>query len=86
LLINEWKERISSPTGSVGNTKLRTYQLLKYQYETEKYVNLPMSTKHRSALAKFRPGVVTLRLKSGRYLDDLDVSNRISPIYCHNLL
>jgi hypothetical protein len=47
LLINEWKQRISSPTGSVGSTrnKLRTYQLFKYQYETEKYVYLPMPAK-----------------------------------------
>ena len=44
-----------------------------------------MPTKHRSVLAKFRRGVAHLRLKTGRYLDDLDVSIRISPICKQNV-
>jgi hypothetical protein len=86
LFINEWKQRISSPTGSVGSTrnKLRTYQLFKCQYETEKYVYLPMPKKHRSALAKFRCGVAPLRLETGRY-ENLDVNNRICPICKQNV-
>jgi hypothetical protein len=75
---NEWNQRISSPTGFVGNTrnKLRTYQLFTYQYETEKYVYLP--------IANFRCGVVPLRLETGRYVN-IDVNNRICLICKQNV-
>lgn len=84
LYIIDWKQRISRPTGSTGNTrnKLRTYQLFKEEFKTEKYLYISMSAKHRSALAKFRCGVAPLRLETGRY-ENLAVRDRICPICKH---
>jgi hypothetical protein len=67
LFINEWKQRISSPTGSVGRTRNKHINYLNISIKLKIYVYLPMPTKHRSALAKFRCRVAPLRLETRRY-------------------
>ena len=66
---NQWKndiERVSSKN-SLGRNKLRTYRLIKTDYNVEHYCKMLMSFTHRSALAKFRCGVAPIRLETGRY-------------------
>jgi hypothetical protein len=53
---------------NIQNTpKLRTYKLLKNQYNLEKYVELNIPKNVRSAMAMFRCGVLPLRIETGRY-------------------
>lgn len=47
--------------------KLRTYVLFKSNYETELYVKLNLSIRHRSLLARMRCGVLPLNIETGRY-------------------
>jgi hypothetical protein len=50
-----------------GRNKLRTYKLLKTNFEVETYCKLQLPYAHRSEFAKFRCGVAPLRLETGRY-------------------
>jgi len=59
-----------------GRNKLRTYQLFKFQYATEKYVKIIHSARKRAALAKFRLGVAPLRIETGRYVGE-NVEDRL---------
>jgi hypothetical protein len=56
--------------------KLRTYKLLKNEFGTVKYVELFMPKKYRSALCKFRCGVATIRIETGRYVLSLPNKNK----------
>lgn len=47
--------------------KLRTYKLLKSNYEVEHYRKIHMSYAQRSAYAKFRCCVAPIKLETGRY-------------------
>ena len=54
----------------------------KNEFGTEKYVELFMPKKYRSALCKFRCGVAPIRIETGRY-ERLNVIDRICSI-CDN--
>ena len=66
---DEWQQSVSQIEGNRGRglNKLRTYRLFKTQYETERYCQLLLPLKHRSAFAKFRMGVAPLNIEIGRY-------------------
>lgn len=68
---HNWFDAIISNTGNkvrLGGNKLRTYNLFKETYDTEPYVNSQILQKpYRSALAKFRCGVASLKIDTGRY-------------------
>ena len=65
-----------------GHNKLRTYRLMKRTYETEQYCLPRLPIKHRSAFAKFRCGVVPVRIETGWY-ERLELNRRICPL-CRN--
>ena len=66
---DEWNNKVNDGIGSRLNqrNKLRTYKLFKKEYGAESYVACVMPRSHRSALAKFRCGVASLRIETGRY-------------------
>ena len=77
----EWLEdlhRIHGKRGK-GQNKLRTYRLFKCSFEPEKYLMLNMSTRLRSAMARFRCGVAPIRIELGRY-EGLPEEERICPV------
>ena len=47
--------------------KLRTYILYENEYLTEPYVECDVNRAHRSALAKFRCGILPLSVETGRF-------------------
>jgi hypothetical protein len=59
-----------------GGNKLRTYRLFKNSFETEIYCKIALPFSHRSAFAKFRCGVVPLRIETGRF-ENLRIEERI---------
>ena len=67
----KWLSIVSSDSGVSGTqtgNKLRKYKLFKLNYETEPYVKTPILSRcQRSALAKFRCGVASLKTETGRY-------------------
>jgi hypothetical protein len=73
-----WNKRIFSQ--NVGH-KLRTYKLLKEVFEKEMYLSKNISSRYRSAFAKFRCGVAPLRIETGRY-ENKNVNERVCFI-CH---
>jgi hypothetical protein len=67
---------------NIQNTpKLRTYKLLKNQYNVEKYVELNIPKNVRSAMAMFRCGVLPLRIETGRYKSE-PIEDRIC-VFCN---
>jgi hypothetical protein len=68
-----WQNRMFSQ--NVGN-KLRTYKLFKEVFETEMYLSKNISSRYRSAFAKFRCGVAPLRIETGRY-ENKNVNERV---------
>ena len=50
-----------------GRNKLRTYRTFKTEYGVETYTTEILKRNHRSALAKFRCGVASIRVETGRY-------------------
>ena len=66
---DEWQQSVNQIEGNRGRglNKLRTYRLFKTQYGTERYCQLLLPLKHRSAFAKFRMGVAPLNIEIGRY-------------------
>ena len=62
---DEWQQSVNQIEGNRGRglNKLRTYRLFKTQYGTEKYCQLLLPLKHRSAFAKFRMELHPLILK-----------------------
>ena len=67
----EWKNKVTSNNSisiNNGGNKLRTYKLFKSVYATEQYVKIhTISRARRSSFAKFRCGVASLRIETGRY-------------------
>ena len=59
--VNGWKERLQNVP------KLRTYQTVKNNFQTEKYVTLDIPKYYRSILAQFRCGVLPIRIETGRF-------------------
>jgi hypothetical protein len=59
--VNGWKERLQIVP------KLRTYQTVKNNFQTEKYVTLDIPIYYRSILAQFRCGVLPIRIETGRF-------------------
>ena len=59
----KWQASLSRET----NNKLRTYRLMKTKFISEPYLEMPISTKERKALAQVRCGVAPLRLETGRW-------------------
>lgn len=79
-----WSDTINSDQGSRAGrgNKLRTYKLYKHVYEPEQYVqNHILPRHHRSTFAKFRLGVVPLKIETGRY-QGIALNDRI----CFNCL
>ena len=72
----------SSRRGNGGN-KLRTYKLFKTEFKVEEYCKILLPLKHRSAFAKFRCGVASIKIETGRY-ESLAVEERICP-FCRNI-
>ena len=67
--VSTWENMVSSDTGStkIGGNKLRTYRMVKTEFETEAYVKCILGRQQRSALARFRCGTAAIRLGTGRY-------------------
>ncbi len=63
---NHKLQRVEAQRGQ-GRNKLRTYRLFKNDLQTEPYLKMIYYRSHRSALAKFRCGVVALSIETGRY-------------------
>lgn len=79
---NDWLDSINSPIGNSGRggNKLRTYCTFKNHFGAGKYCTLILPKRHRSALCKFRCGIVLLKLETGRY-EGLPVDIRIC-LFC----
>ena len=77
---------ISSDIGSTktGGNKLRTYRMLKTEFETEAYVKCILGRQQRSAFARFRCGTAAIRIETGRY-EGLLKNERICPV-CENVV
>jgi hypothetical protein len=50
-----------------NNNKLRIYALFKSEIKMEDYLRYVKDSRHRKILTKFRIGVLSLRVESGRY-------------------
>ena len=61
LYCNNWKNAVACVP------KLRTYILYKNEYLTEPYVECDINRAHRSALAKFRCGILPVSVGTGRF-------------------
>ena len=80
-VIYVWRNSNQNDVGTSGRgrNKLRTYILFKQDYMIEPYVKSFLSSKYRSALAKFRCGVAPLKLETGRY-ENIPENQRVCPI------
>ena len=58
-------DRVNRPNGS--QSKFRTHKILKQTFGTETYVSSDIPKPNRSALFKFRYGVVPIKLETRRY-------------------
>ena len=67
--IQSWYQKLRRTTSTRGNggNKLRTYQLLKSQFEQEPYSSLVTNVKHRVALSRLRLSCHRLEIEVGRY-------------------
>ena len=79
-----WLSRINNSLGSSGRgrNKLRIYKLFKVTYKTERYCEIMLPVKHRSAYSKFRLGVAPIRIETGRY-EGLTEDHRVCP-FCED--
>ena len=66
---DDWQQSISQIEDNSGRglNKLRTIRRFKTQYVTERYCQLLLPLKHRSAFARFRKGVASINIEIGRY-------------------
>ena len=78
--VKKWRACIANATGPSGRggNKLRTYRILKSEFETEHYCKLIMPLRHRAAFSKFGCGVAHLRIETGRY-EGLEIDDRKCP-------
>lgn len=83
--VKVWKKELLNDKGRGKNcqNKLRTYRLLKDDFQAENYVNLIMGKQERSAIASFRCGSAPIRLETGRYRG-LPVNERVCQFCDHN--
>lgn len=75
--LGKWQQdlnRTSARNGTGGN-KLRTYRKFKQIHKTENCLKGLLPRTHRTAFAKFRCGVASLRIETGRY-ERLSVDER----------
>ncbi len=83
---NRWQldlNRESAKRGT-GRNKLRTYILIKNDFQTDEYLlNMYITRGQRSNLAKFRCGVAPLCLETGWY-EGLSEEERICPVFNTN--
>jgi hypothetical protein len=56
--------------------KLRTYNMFKWNYESEEYVQKNFNRKMRSLIAQFRSGILPLQIEVGRFRN-IPVENRV---------
>ena len=66
-LLNDCNLKWQATLDRETSNKLRTYRLLKTEFISEPYLEMPISRKERKALAKVRCGVAPLRLETGRW-------------------
>ena len=62
----EWKNDL------VNYPKLRTYRLIKFEFECEKYVDINLNRNERSVLAQFICGILPLRIETGRFVGEAE--------------
>ena len=76
--VEQWNNSLQTDTSisGRGGNKLRTYKLFKSRFETEKHCKIPLPSKHRRSIAKFRCGVAPLRIQTGRF-EKLEVQQRV---------
>ncbi len=77
---SQWFQKVNQERAisGQGRNKLRAYRQHKTEFKAKDYLINVMNRKHCSALAKFRAGVVPIRLKTGQY-EGLEVDDRICP-------
>ena len=61
---NIWRENVNN------KPKLRTYEKIKNDFKTEKYILLNLTRSERSYLAQLRFGNLPLRIETGRYYNE----------------
>jgi ssDNA-binding Zn-finger/Zn-ribbon topoisomerase 1 len=66
LMHAEWQDEVQS------KPKLRTYKIMKANFEVEPYVNYHVSKHIRSILAQLRMGILPLHIETGRYQNVFD--------------
>ena len=66
LMKIEWQQEIQS------KPKLRTYKLMKENFEVESYVAYHVPKNYRSILAQLRMGILPLHIETGRYKNVFD--------------
>ena len=66
LMKIEWQHEIQS------KPKLRTYKLMKYNFEVESYVAYHVPKNYRLILAQLRMGILPLHIETGRYKNVFD--------------
>ncbi len=81
-----WFSKLTQDTArnGLGGNKLRTYRKFKNAITTEPYLKNVLNKRHRSALAKFRCGVASIRIETGRY-EHLQVEERLCPVCCNEI-
>ena len=78
----QWQEKLNSDNAirgpTAGGNKLRIYRTFKKHYCTEPYVKVITAKRYRSAYAKFRCGVASIKIETCRYgLNRVPVDQRL---------
>lgn len=76
LQSEQWRKEIEN------KPKLRTYKIFKQEFGKENFLGLNLERSERSFLAKFRCGILPLRIESGRYKGE-EVEQRLCQV-CQN--
>jgi hypothetical protein len=76
--VEQWNNSLQTDTSisGRGGNKLRTCKLFISRFETEKHCKIPLPSKHRCYIAKFRCGVAPLRIQTVRF-EKLEVQQRV---------
>ncbi len=78
--VEKCKTEINRESGHNERNKLRTYKMLKQDFEPSEYVNnIFINKRQHSAFAKFRCGVAPIRLETGWY-ENLPEEQHLCPI------
>ena len=83
IFVAQWYGRINNEIGPSGRgrNKLPVYKVMKTNFVTERYCEMMLPQRHRSAFSKFRCGVAPIRIETGRY-EGLAENLRICP-FCN---